>query len=138
MLNIEKYQGELVQKYEKNMNVLPSNLENSYEIAFVEAMKEVFNENTYRKESKFISVLSWFFSEHKILDNTEKRYLRGVIGPFRNEVKSIRKKIQTGEIYEFILIELSFDILVLPRFEKGTMYKGMVTNKEYTCEELGL
>lgn len=80
----------------------------------------------------------WLLSETQILDDAEKRYLRGVIRPFRNEVKSIRKKIQTGEIYEFILIELSFDILVLPRFEKGTMYKGMVTNKEYTLEELGL
>ncbi len=138
MLNIEKYQGELAQKCAKKMNDLPLNLENSYEIAFIKAMKEVFNENTDIKESKFISVLSWFFSEHKILDNTEKRYLKNIISPFRDEVKSIRKKIQDGKIYEFILIELSFDILVLPRFEKGTMYKGMVTNKEYTLEELGL
>ena len=85
-------------------------------------------------------LFEWANSEYKesILDEVEKRYLRGVIRPFRNEVKSIRKKIQDGEIYEFILIELSFDVLILPRFEKGTMYKGMVTNKEYTLDELGL
>lgn len=82
--------------------------------------------------------IEWLLAETEILDDEEKRYLRGVIRPFRNEVKSIRKKIQDGKIYEFILIELSFDILVLPRFKKGTMYKGMVTNKEYTLEELGL
>ena len=28
--------------------------------------------------------------------------------------------------------------IVLPYFEKGTMYKGMKVNREYTLKELGL
>lgn len=31
-----------------------------------------------------------------------------------------------------------FYIFSLPFFEKGTMYKGMETDKRYTLEELGL
>ena len=137
MLNAEKYRDE-IQKI----------LDRGYRVALNKKTKKVVAcEETSCNDCAFWTLKSgcceiekWLISvcEESILDEVEKEYLRGVIRPFRNEVKSIRKKIQTGEIYEFILIELSFDILVLPRFEKGTMYKGMVTNKEYTLEELGL
>ena len=83
--------------------------------------------------------LEWLCSEYQILDDAEKRYLRCVISPFRNEVKSIFKLFLFSEQSEQIAIQMQNDRgIFLPCFEKGTMYKGMVTNKEYTLEELGL
>ena len=73
-----------------------------------------------------------------ILDGAEKRYLKGVIRPFRNNVKSISKGY-TSPDKEFILICCKDgDEADLPYFETGTMYKGMENNRNYTLEELGL
>ena len=77
--------------------------------------------------------------EEPILDEVEKKYLSGVIRPFRNEVKHI-KKIEYTES-EYIQITLkSFDssCINLPFFKKGTMYKNMKSYKEYKLKELGL
>ena len=78
----------------------------------------------------------WLLSEHQILDDAEKRYLKGVIRPFKKEVKSIRK---LSAVSEWIVIEMkSHQETNLPKFKKGTMYQGMEGNKKYTLEELGL
>ena len=83
----------------------------------------------------------WLLSEYKepILDEVEKRYLRGVIRPFRDKVKSITKFADTRctEEYIYMVIEGPADAC-LPRFDGNTMYKGMELGKEYTLEELGL
>lgn len=80
--------------------------------------------------------IEWLLSEAQILDDAEKRYLRGVIRPFRKEVKSIRK---LSAVSEWIVIEMkSHQETNLPKFKKGTMYQGMEGNKKYTLEELGL
>lgn len=79
-----------------------------------------------------------------ILDDVEKEYLSAVIKPFRNKVNYIIKR--DGIVGEDISIYLErysgknhfADVAVLPEFEKETMYKGMVINKRYTLEELGL
>ena len=77
-----------------------------------------------------------FEREEEILDETEKRYLSNVIKPFRDKVKAIEKVSYSRE---FIKIYIKEDELtILPYFEKGTMYKGMKENKEYTLKELGL
>ena len=76
-----------------------------------------------------------------ILDETEKRYLRNVIKPFRNKIEYIAKYTDEGEEYISLIyrdlsdrkIEIAF-----PSFKKGTMYKGMELDKEYSLEELGL
>lgn len=77
-----------------------------------------------------------------ILDDIEKEYLSNIIKPFRNRNVKISKhdtpnysyiKFNLDSIY--IPYKTSFD---LPLFEKGTMYKGMETDKQYTLEELGL
>ena len=78
----------------------------------------------------------------QILDDAEKRYLKGVIRPFRNQIISIYKE-QFGFNHESIIIEYyDFDrsqsTLCLPQFEKGSMYAGMKTGWRYTLEELGL
>lgn len=81
----------------------------------------------------------WLLAEAEILDDAEKRYLRGVIRPFRDKVKSITKFADTRctEEYIYMVIEGPADAC-LPRFDGNTMYKGMELEKEYTLEELGL
>ena len=81
--------------------------------------------------------------QQPILDDKEKEYLSLVIKPFRNRIISIMKGCLLKE--EFIEIYLKhysgknrYSALVLPYFKKGTMYRGMETDKEYTLEELGL
>ena len=72
----------------------------------------------------------------EILDKEEKEYLSAVIRPFKDKVVYIIK--HTADIGEWIDIYLKDGGLSFPDFDKGTMYKGMEANKEYTLEELGL
>lgn len=81
----------------------------------------------------------------EILDEQEKDYLGKVIEPFKNRVIHIEKnKIFYGNS-EFINIVLYSSVtydneenIPLPCFKKGTMYKGMELNKQYSLKELGL
>ena len=77
------------------------------------------------------------FSREEILDKAEKRYLAGIIRPFRSKVRSVYKLVSIRN-KEFINIQLRDENFSLPYFEKGTMYKEMQTGKRYTLEELGL
>ena len=78
-----------------------------------------------------------------ILNEKEKEYLSAVIKPFRDRLVYIYKTELSG--YEFICIALEYpnkttykDAFTLPFFEKGTMYRGMKLNKEYTLKALEL
>lgn len=77
----------------------------------------------------------------EILDEAEKRYLRGVIRPFRDKVEFIKKFIFSNGKAK-ITIKTNNDgstwYIGLPLFKKDTMYKGMEEDKAYTLEELGL
>lgn len=77
----------------------------------------------------------------QILNDTEKWYLSAVIRPFRDKADFIYKVNILGSYgFQRIAIGLndtSTDI-VLPPFERETMYKGMKTGHGYTLEELGL
>lgn len=84
-----------------------------------------------------IEVENGFIQEKGILDETEKRYLKAVIRPFKNRVISICKSVNSVGFY-YILIKLKKDIILFPDFEKDTMYNGMKENKDYTLKELGL
>lgn len=79
-------------------------------------------------------------SKVEILDEVEKRYLRGVIRPFKDKVKYIEKcKSVTYEDDSYICVQIkNSSSITLPYFESKTMYKNMEENKEYTLEELGL
>ena len=90
---------------------------------------------------------NWEEYKEPILDEEEKKYLSAVIKPFRNKVKYIKKLrayyYGCNDDGENIFIRLcnkdGFEnFFSLPWFPKGTMYKGMTINKEYTLEELGL
>lgn len=79
--------------------------------------------------------------EHKpeTLDEVEKRYLRGFIKPFIDDVETIRKLYSPVKDKEYIQIRYKDDRpTCLPYFKKNTMYKGMKENRHYTLEELGL
>ena len=85
-----------------------------------------------------------------ILDDVEKEYLSNVIKPFRSRNPKIVKFSYDNDKEEFIVIDLdnrnTIEELLLcdgvyicfPLFKKGSMYKGMESDKEYTLEDLGL
>lgn len=77
-----------------------------------------------------------FERKEEILDKTEKRYLANIIRPFRDRVKWIRKSKLSDN--EYISIAVKNERILLPYFSKGTMYKEMEKDKEYTLKELGL
>ena len=83
--------------------------------------------------------IEWLLAEAEILDDAEKRYLKGVIRPFRNRVLNIQKK-SNSTFKEWISILIKdHEVISLPYFEKSSgMYQGMEENKKYTIEELGL
>ena len=80
-----------------------------------------------------------------ILDKEEKEYLSAMIKPFRNRITYIMKTYENDKS-EFLEIrskhydanKMGDELIMLPSFKKGTMYKCMRTDKEYTLEELGL
>lgn len=75
----------------------------------------------------------------QILDDAEKRYLKGVIRPFRDKVAFICKVSFLEDAFQHIVIGIANDeAIALPLFESGTMYKGMKSGHGYTLEELGL
>ena len=85
------------------------------------------------------SYITVYESKVEILDETEKRYLRGVIRPFRSKVLQIAKKYDNFTGLEYIRIIIKDDVsLEFPSFSKNIMYKNMEEDKEYTLEELGL
>lgn len=99
-------------------------------------VKEVVTVNCVELNDGFLANTIILDKVEEILDDKEKEYLKKVIEPFRNRIKWITKQcISRGE---YIRIELEDDYTSLPMFEKGTMYKNMEVNKEYTLEELGL
>ena len=114
-------------------------LESKLDVMNIENLKNL-KDDYYGKiikieEPKYTTV---YESQPEILDETEKRYLRGVIRPFKNKIKYIVKYDNTLQ-QEYIVIYFSDNSgTVFPTFKEDTMYKGMTPNKKYTLEELGL
>lgn len=130
MLNIERYKKELETRT-INLDCYTQTLKAKIERRTLNGNCASKTCAECRKEN-----LEWLLSEHQILDDAEKRYLKGVIRPFKNEVLSIRK---LSFVSEQIVIQMkSYIEIKLPCFEKGTMYQGMEDGKKYTVEELGL
>ena len=84
-----------------------------------------------------IEVENGFIQEKEILDETEKRYLKSIIRPFKDKIRRISKETAFGGEY-YIYIDLDGDSISLQNFKKVTMYNCMKDNKEYTLKELGL
>ena len=91
---------------------------------------------------------SFFIIEYKedkyILDKQERKYMRDLISPFRDEVMFIAKiepptyeEKECIEIFTRVGLNDSFTT-VLPYFDKGTMYKNMELNTKYNLDELNI
>lgn len=90
-------------------------------------------------------ILKWLDQEHKepILDDAERRYLKGVIRPFRDRVEFISKVVmdyQGGYTDCYICIRFtdSSKDMSFPVFCETDMYKGMEFGKTYSPKDLGL
>ncbi len=119
---------------------------------------EVFKvlENTERKDGLEVvfytfghplAVLNFVDYEEvkpSILDDTEKRYLQKYVmdnPAFKGKVKFIQKNDNGGISKSYLAIYLNVnnsEIICLPYFTLGSMYKGMEENKRYTPKELCL
>ena len=84
-----------------------------------------------------INVVNGYVLKPQILDEEEKRYLEGVVRPFRDRVRYVIKNINCSSQC-YIGIRLEQESIALPYFEENTMYKGMEIDKRYSLEELGL
>ena len=73
-----------------------------------------------------------------VLDVVEKRYLKNVLRPFKDDVEFICKYSSGFNGKEYIYIKFKYDQSMLPYFDKDTMYKNMELDKKYTLEELGI
>ena len=77
-----------------------------------------------------------------ILTEKEKEYLSAVIKPFKNKVNYIVKqqgfKDSEKLSVEFIIIYVDEEKIILPSYDKGTLYKDMKLMEKYTIEDLGL
>lgn len=110
---------------------------------YIELLKGLKDNWQFMNQGKIIKIEEPKYTtvyEHKeeILDETEKRYLKGIIRPFKEKVTYI-SKLHTREDKEFISINLkNGDYIDLPLFKENTMYKKMIINKDYTLKELGL
>ena len=101
------------------------------------------NHKWYRTRSDLSDILTGKYKiiKNPILDEVEKEYLGSIIKPFRDRVISVRK-YNYDKYYEYITI-IYYDVskylsIYFPPFKKGTMYKGMELDRNYTLEELGL
>ena len=72
-----------------------------------------------------------------VLDETERKYLKAVLRPFRNmDVRVI--KARRGSLDYLIIGFCNGDNVAFPDFPRETMYNGMELYHEYTLEELGI
>lgn len=91
-------------------------------------------------------ILDWMAQPYEapILDSVEKRYLKSVIKPFKDEITFICKcELNANRCYIRIVVSSAVlpsgvDSIYFPIFIGDTMYKGMKANKCYSLEELGL
>lgn len=128
--------------FEKNIILVKTSekrLERGINITDIENLKNLKDEDYGKiikiEEPKYETIYEY---KEEILDEAEKRYLRGVIRPFRNRITYIMKMDDYSETKEYIYIDLGNEAIDLPDFNSESMYKGMKLNKEYTLEELGL
>lgn len=88
------------------------------------------------EEPNYVTV---YENKIEVLDEVEKRYLKGVIRPFRDSVSVIRRLYSPTKDKDYIQIQYKDDRATnLPYFKKDTMYREMEINRIYTLEELGL
>ena len=134
MLNKEKYKEELEDILANSIAVSKNG-----KVSYCASMK--CGDCIFFRNGCGDSVKVWLNSECQecTLTDKEKAYLSAVIAPFKDKVKSIAKLSDNFPPKEYIRILIEGAApAILPRFDKGAMYKGMIIDEEYTLEELGL
>lgn len=120
-------------------------IENDRIALFIHNLKD-FKSKSYGKiikieEPEYKTV---YEEKKEILDKAEKRYLKFVIKPFRDNIKCVVKhnyiiSPSLNKYYEGINIVMKdTQIIEFPFFKVDTMYKNMKIDKEYSLEELGI
>ncbi len=112
-----------------------------FEPATEEDIKKHFEE--YVKDFNGYDIKVEVKKKEPILDEKEKEYLSAVIRPFRNRFKYIEKYDSVDNKSYIIIYITRFDKkdierIFLPFFKTNTMYKGIISHKHYTLEELGI
>lgn len=107
-----------------------------------------YNEDLTRKEEncKHLNIIkverptgyeTVFKRKEDILNEAEKKYLSGVIRPFRDEIRGIVKEKLNDK--NWISIDFKNDACMdFPNLDKKEDYKNMEAGKLYSLEELGL
>lgn len=130
--------GEILVKDGDNYYNNNSHIRNNSDLEVLEDKYENLGKIIKIEEPKYETVYEY---KPEILDETEKRYLRNFIKPFRDKVKAIRKtdNNMNGKNNQYITVTYKNDLNTdFPNFKPNTMYKGMKMYKDYTLEELGL
>lgn len=123
----------------KNGQVIFFDKTSNYSFNSIDEQLRYFNDDvSIVKVERPTKYETLFERKEEILDKTEKRYLSGVIRPFKDKVIFISKDRDSNYDKEFIFIELKNESIYLPNFKINTMYKGMKEDKKYTLKELGL
>lgn len=140
MKNKEKYDiSYMTFNVSQNQNGTIKSIDIYYDLKRIEKIK-FLSETTVTQAMNAIG--NWLEEEYKpaTLTDKEKAYLSAVIKPFREDIEYIEKfkSNYVGKEYIYIVMKKDDDYCKLPRFFKGTMYRGMELNKRYTLEELGL
>lgn len=136
-----------LEHYKEELKEIFSSL-HAYPFAMVKEIKNRLDEN-FDSETGNIQftddILDWMAQPYRrpILDDVEKQYLSNIITPFGDRVKYIYLTQLDGYVYIVICVKsirrkTGSEAINLPLFEKGTMYKGMVTDRHYSLKELGL
>ena len=124
------------------LDILPDYLEKgilnpNYRVEYIENNLGVYDYDYY-------SCLELKLDEKSepILDEAEKKYLAGVIKPFKRYVDYIAKFICEENEEEYIRIKVrkngKTELINLPFFKKDSMYKNMKIMKKYNLKELEL
>lgn len=106
-------------------------------------IKDIIMVQRYTPSNKYKGYydLHTIYECKEILDDKEKEYLRGVIRPFRNKIKLIKKEKEIFDNMNKIsfLFDNNYGWYSLPPFcVSKNYYKQMELNKEYNLDELGL
>lgn len=137
MKNKEKYDIRYMTfNVSQNQNGIVKSIDIYYDVKRIKKIK-FLSETSATQAMNVIG--NWLEEEYEpeILTEKEKAYLSAVVKPFKGKVKTV-EKVSFGGEEEYLKILFEMDLMSLPFFAKGTMYKGMEANKRYTLKELGL
>lgn len=76
------------------------------------------------------------YRDSELLTPKEREYLKLVFKPFASDIMHVQK--MRSDDTEYIVARTYKDSMIFPYFTKGTMYKRMKPETQYTLKELGI